>query len=202
MFYNTLFKFSLNIKDCHSLIFKIRSKTDLVASWSCIRSLASTEKLVEKRKEGCLARYSGSVVEANTFLVTAPPTPRASASRWKGFRPRRCSSKPCLERTNKPTMGSGSLGCDEIQLSARVHSCGGMRVLPNAGGALNRKIKPLVVEEDARGAFVAPKPSSLALPAILAYPRRRVCCIGFSLCACSFKLVIRLNYQRYNQRLR
>lgn len=80
-------------------------------------------------------------------------------------------------------MGSGSLGYDEIQLSARVHSCGGMRALPNAGGALNRKIKPLVVEEDARGAFVAPKPSSLALPAILAYILEDVYVVSDSLCA-------------------
>lgn len=52
----------------------------------------------------------------------------------KGIPAATCSSKPSLERTNKPTMGSGSLGCDEIQLFARVHSCGGlagMRALPN-----------------------------------------------------------------------
>lgn len=48
---------------------------------------------------------------------------------------------------------------------------------------MNRKIKPLVVEEDARGAFVAPKPSSLALPAILAYILEDVYVVSDSLCA-------------------
>lgn len=110
-------------KEAHSLILKYETNRFANFIFVIVPSLYRIDRERAKLEEGggCLARYNGFRRRGEfSSLPRLRPTPRASASRWKGFRPRRCSSKPSLERTNKPTMGSGSLGCDEIQLNFGV----------------------------------------------------------------------------------
>lgn len=110
-------------KEAHSLILKYETNRFANFVFVIVPSLYRIDRERAKLEEGggCLARYNGFRRRGEfSSLPHLRPTPRASASRWKGFRPRRCSSKPSLERTNKSTMGSGSLGCDEIQLNFGV----------------------------------------------------------------------------------
>lgn len=104
------------------------------------------------------------------------PTPRASASRWKGFRPQRVHRNLASNvQTNRQWEAAVASGATRFNYSLACTAVAACEPCPT--GASNRKIKPLVVEEsreDARGAFVAPKPSSF--PCLQFSPILAHCC--------------------------